>query len=75
MQKLIDKANELYGGGKGDATSFWDAYSRIQDAGGYQLDDVPGNGGTVSGELFVGELVNPSLPEGPPLRLDQELFI
>jgi hypothetical protein len=65
VQKLIDKANELDGGGRSHATSFWDAFSRIQDAGGYQLDDVASNGGTVSGELFVGELVNPSLPEGP----------
>ena len=63
VQKLIDKANQLYGGGRPHATSFWDAFSRIQDAGGYQLADVS-NGGTVGGELFVGELVNPSLPEG-----------
>src|SRR5678815_3538440 len=63
VQKLIDKANQLYGGGRPRATSFWDAFSRIQDAGGYQLSDVS-NGGTVGGELFVGELVNPSLPEG-----------
>ncbi len=63
VQKLIDKANELYGGGQPHGTSFWDLFSRIQDAGGYQLVDVP-NGGTVGGELFVGELVNPSLPEG-----------
>jgi hypothetical protein len=63
VQKLIDKANELYGGSRPHATSFWDAFSRIQDAGGYQLADVT-NGGTVAGELFVGEFVNPSLPEG-----------
>ena len=64
VRKLIDKANERYGGGQPHATSFWDAFSRIQDAGGYQLDNVAKNGGTVSGELFVGEFVNPSLPEG-----------
>ncbi len=63
VQKLIDKANSLFGRGRPHATSFWDAFSRIQDAGGYQLDHVASNGGTVSGELFVGELVNPSLPE------------
>ena len=65
VQKLIDKANELFGGGRPHATSFWDAFSRIQDAGGYQFDDEASNGATVSGELFLGELVNPSLPEGP----------
>jgi len=63
VQKLLDKANELYGGGQPHATSFWDAFSRILDAGGYQFDSVPSNGGTVTGELFVGELANPSLPE------------
>ncbi len=63
VQKLMDKANSLFGGGGPHATSFWDAFSRIQDAGGYQLDDEPSNGGTVSGELFVGELVNSALPE------------
>ncbi len=62
VQRLIDKANSLYGGGQPHGTSFWDLFSRIQDAGGYQLVDVT-NGGTVGGELFVGELVNPSLPE------------
>jgi hypothetical protein len=65
VQKLIDKANELYGSrGHGHATSFWDAFSRIQDAGGYQFDSVAENGATVTGDLFVGELANPSLPEG-----------
>lgn len=62
VQKLIDKANERYGGGWPHATSFWDAFSRIQDAGGYELKDVT-NGGTVRGDLFFGEFTNPSLPE------------
>jgi hypothetical protein len=63
VQKLLDKANELYGKGQPHATSFWDAFSRIQDAGGYRLVDV-GHGGTVGGDLFIGEFVNLSLPEG-----------
>jgi hypothetical protein len=46
--------------------------SRIQDAGRYKLSDVL-NGGTVGGELFVGELVNPSLQK--VLKLGQEQFI
>ena len=63
LQKLIDEANKQPGRGRRPhATSFWDAFSRIQDAGGYQLKDVP-NGGTVGGDLFFGELTNPSLPE------------
>lgn len=63
LQKLIDEANKEYGGGRRPhATGFWDAFSRIQDAGGYQLKDVP-NGGTVGGDLFFGEFTNPSLPE------------
>jgi hypothetical protein len=63
VQKLIDKANSIFGGGRPHATSFWDAFSRIQDAGGYQLTYQPGNGNTVTGDLFFGEFTNPSLPE------------
>jgi RHS repeat-associated protein len=62
LQKLINTLNESFGGGRPHATSFWDAFSRIKDAGGFQLKDVP-NGGTVGGDLFFGELVNPALPE------------
>lgn len=64
VQRLIDQANKLFGGGQPHITSFWDGFSRIQDAGGYQFDDVASNGATVSGDLFIGEFVNPSLPEG-----------
>jgi len=63
VQKLLDKASSLFAKGVPHGTSFWDLFSRIQDAGGYQLDYVASNGGTVGGELFVGELVNASLPE------------
>ena len=63
VQRLIDKANSMFGRGRPHATSFWDAFSRIQDAGGYQLTYQPGNGNTVSGDLFFGEFTNPSLPE------------
>ncbi len=65
VQKLIDMANSLFGNGKPHATSFWDAFGRIQDAGGYQLDNVASNGGTVGGDLFFGEFSNPALPENP----------
>jgi hypothetical protein len=62
VQKLLNKASSISGGRDPHATSFWDAFSRVQDAGGYELKDVP-NGGTVSGDLFFGEFTNPSLPE------------
>jgi hypothetical protein len=53
VQKLIDETNRRFADGKPHITSFWDGYSRINDAGGYQLDDVASNGATVSGDLFA----------------------
>jgi hypothetical protein len=55
VQKLIDETNRRFADGKPHITSFWDGYSRINDAGGYQLDDVASNGATVSGDLLQME--------------------
>jgi hypothetical protein len=54
VQRLLDEVDRLFGRPQHPPiTSFWDGYQRITEAGGYQLDAVASNGGTVTGDLFA----------------------
>jgi YD repeat-containing protein len=53
VQKLLNEANRLFGGSYPHINTFWEGYNKISSAGGYQLDGVASNGGTVTGDLFA----------------------
>lgn len=55
LQKLLNEANSLFGGNYPHINTFWEGYNKItgEKGGGYQLDGVASNGGTVSGDLFA----------------------
>ncbi|HKG60835.1 MAG TPA: DUF4214 domain-containing protein [Pyrinomonadaceae bacterium] len=55
VQKLLNEVNRLFSGGYPHVSTFWEGYNRIMGAngGGYQIDGVSSNGGTVTGDLFA----------------------
>ncbi|MDQ2975094.1 MAG: hypothetical protein M3R69_06755, partial [Acidobacteriota bacterium] len=53
VQKLLNQANKMFAGPYPHINTFWEGYDRISSAGGYQLDSVASNGGTISGDLFA----------------------
>ena len=54
VQRLLDEVDRLFGRPEHPhVRCFWEAYQKITDAGGYQLDGVASNAGTVTGDLFA----------------------
>jgi len=55
VQRLLNEVNRQSSAGYPHISTFWDGYNRImgENGGGYQVDDVASNGGTVSGDLFA----------------------
>ena len=77
VQRLLDEADRLFGQPQHPHIKcFWDGFQKITNAGGYQLDGVSLNGGTVTGDLFAnGALpgtvhITPFRSFGPPKPAD-----
>jgi YD repeat-containing protein len=71
VQKLLNEAKRLFGGNYDSINNIWEGFDKISSAGGYQLDGVASNGGTVTGDLFANGALSGTVHITPYRTIDR----